>query len=411
MPTFAFKGRNRLNEMVAGERDAASQDDLRSLLRREQIVMTQASEKGREFAVPKLGRRKKVKAKELAVFTRQFSVMIDAGLPLVQCIDILAEQQNNVFFKEVLRQVRQNVEEGATLHAALEKHPKVFDPLYTHMVEAGETGGVLDLILQRLATLIEKVVKLKRSIVSASIYPAAVVFVAIAAIAVIMIVVIPQFEQIFLGLLGPGELLPLPTRIVMGISRFMAGWGGLAILATIVGLSVGTSFYYKTPKGRWQIDTVLLKLPIFGSILRKIAVARFSRILSTLLSSGVPILQSLEITAKTAGNIVIESAILKVRAGVERGESFVEPLKATEVFPHMVGQMIGVGEQTGALDAMLGKIADFYEDEVDSAIADLLALIEPALIAFLGVTIGSIVISMYLPLFTLIGKLSNNGGK
>jgi type IV pilus assembly protein PilC len=327
----------------------------------------------------------------------------------VQCIDILAEQQNNVYFKEVLRQVRQNVEEGATLHQALEKHPKVFDALYTHMVEAGETGGVLDLILQRLATLIEKVVKLKRSIISASIYPAAVILVAIGAIAVIMIVVIPQFEQIFLGLLGPGELLPLPTRIVMGISRFMAGWGGLAILASIIGLSVGTSFYYKTPRGRWQIDTVLLKLPIFGSILRKIAVARFSRILSTLLSSGVPILQSLEITAKTAGNIVIEDAVLKVRAGVERGESFVDPLKATEVFPHMVGQMIGVGEQTGALDAMLGKIADFYEDEVDSAIADLLAMIEPALIAFLGVTIGSIVISMYLPLFTLIGKLSNQG--
>ena len=407
MPTYAFKGRNRLNEMVTGERDAASQDELRSLLRREQIVMTQASEKGREFAVPKLGRRKKVKAKELAVFTRQFSVMIDAGLPLVQCIDILAEQQNNVYFKEVLRQVRQNVEEGATLHQALEKHPKVFDSLYTHMVEAGETGGVLDLILQRLATLIEKVVKLKRSIVSASIYPAAVILVAIIAVAVIMIVVIPQFEQIFLGLLGPGELLPLPTRIVMGISRFLAGWGGLAILATVIGLSVGVNFYYKTPRGRWQIDTVLLKLPIFGGILRKIAVARFSRILSTLLSSGVPILQSLEITAKTAGNIVIESAIMKVRAGVERGESFVDPLKATDVFPHMVGQMIGVGEQTGALDAMLGKIADFYEDEVDTAIADILSMIEPLLILFLGVTIGSIVISMYLPLFTLIGKLAS----
>ena len=409
MPTFAYKGRNRLNEMVSGEREAASQDELRALLRREQIVMTQASEKGREISLPKIGRRKKVKAKELAIFTRQFSVMIDAGLPLVQCLDILAEQQENMFFKETLHQVRQNVEEGATLHAALQKHPKVFDNLYTHMVEAGETGGVLDLILQRLATLIEKVVKLKRSIISASIYPTAVVVVAVGAIAVIMIVVIPQFEQIFLGLLGPGELLPLPTRIIMGISNFLAGWGGLGLLATIIGASIGTSFYYKTPKGRWQIDALLLKLPIFGSILRKIAVARFSRILSTLLSSGVPILQSLEITAKTAGNIIVEDAILKVRAGVERGESFVEPLKATDVFPHMVGQMVGVGEQTGALDAMLGKIADFYEDEVDTAIADLLALIEPVLIAFLGITIGSIVISMYLPLFTLIGKLSGGG--
>jgi type IV pilus assembly protein PilC len=254
--------------------------------------------------------------------------------------------------------------------------------------------------------LIEKVVKLKRSIVSASIYPAAVVLVAIAAVATIMVVVIPQFEMIFIGLLGPGEALPLPTQIVMKISGFLAGWGGLVTLAAIIGAVIGGRTYYKTPKGRWQIDGLLLKAPIFGSILRKIAVARFSRILSTLLSSGVPILQSLEITAKTAGNVIIEDAILKVRAGVERGESFVEPLKATDVFPHMVGQMVGVGEQTGALDAMLGKIADFYEDEVDSAIADLLAMIEPVLIAFLGVTIGGIVISMYLPLFTLIGKLA-----
>src|SRR5687768_2070601 len=321
MPTYAFKGRNRLNEMVAGERDAASPEELRSLLRREQIVMTQASEK-RVVSIPKLGRRKKVGAKELAVFTRQFSVMIDAGLPLVQCLDILAEQQQNAFFKDVLRQVRQNVEEGATLFAALEKHPKVFDSLYTHMVEAGETGGVLDLILQRLATLIEKVVKLKRNILSASIYPAAVIFVAIAAVAVIMVVVIPQFEQIFIGLLGPGELLPLPTRIVMGISGFLAGWGGLGLGLALVGLGIGTRYYYKTDSGRWQIDSLLLKLPIFGSILRKIAVARFSRILSTLLSSGVPILQSLDITAKTAGNVIIEDAILKVRAGVERGENF-----------------------------------------------------------------------------------------
>ncbi|MGQ0543050.1 MAG: type II secretion system F family protein [Blastocatellia bacterium] len=407
MPTYAFKGRNRLNEMVAGERVAASQDELRALLRRDQIVLTQASEKGRVVSIPKIGRRKRVGAKELAVFTRQFSVMIDAGLPLVQCLDILGEQQQNAFFKDVLRQVRQNVEEGSTLYAALDKHPKVFDSLYTHMVEAGETGGVLDLILQRLATLIEKVVKLKRSIVSASIYPAAVILVAIGAIAVIMIVVIPQFEQIFIGLLGPGELLPLPTRIVMGISSFLAGWGGLSLLVGLIASAVGVSYYYKTERGRWHIDSLLLKLPIFGSILRKIAVARFSRILSTLLSSGVPILQSLDITAKTAGNVVIESAILKVRAGVERGENFVEPLKATNVFPHMVGQMIGVGEQTGALDAMLGKIADFYEEEVDTAIADLLAMIEPVLIAFLGVTIGSIVISMYLPLFSLIGKLSS----
>ncbi len=408
MPTFVYKGRNRLNEVVSGEREAADRDSLRQLLRREQIVLTTANEKGGEIAIPKLGRsRKKVKAKELAIFTRQFSVMIDAGLPLVQCLDILAGQQKNQYFKQVLSQVRQDVEEGSTLSQSLTKHPKVFDNLYVNMVDAGETGGVLDIILQRLATLIEKVVKLKRSIISAMIYPSAVVFVAIAAIAIIMVVVIPQFQAIFMGLLGPGKLLPLPTRIVMAISGFVAGWGGVAVLLVSIGTAVGTFYYYKTPKGKYNLDALMLKLPIFGGILRKIAVARFSRILSTLLSSGVPILQSLDITARTAGNAIIEEAILKVREGVERGENFVDPLKATAVFPEMVSQMIGVGEQTGAMDAMLGKIADFYEEEVDSAIADLLSLIEPVLIAFLGVTIGGIVVSMYLPLFSLIGELAS----
>jgi type IV pilus assembly protein PilC len=287
------------------------------------------------------------------------------------------------------------------------RHPKVFDQLYSNMVEAGETGGILDLILQRLSTFIEKIVKLKRDVISAMIYPAAVIVLAIVAVAVIMVVVIPQFKNIFLGLLGPGEQLPLPTRIVTGISGFLAGWGGLVILVAIIAGVVGIRYYYKTPGGRRFIDRLLLKLPILGSIFQKITVARFARTLSTLLSSGVPILQSLDITARTAGNVIIEAAILKVRMGVERGESFVDPLRATEVFPNMVAQMVGIGEQTGALDAMLGKIADFYEQEVDAAIANLLTLIEPILIAFLGVTIGSIVIAMYLPLFTLIGKLSN----
>jgi type IV pilus assembly protein PilC len=406
MPTYVFKGRNRLNETVVGERVADNREALRQLLRREQVTLTSVKEKGREIGIPKIGGRKKVKSKDLSIFTRQFSVMIDAGLPLVQCLEILAQQQNNKYFQQILTQVRQDVEEGSTLAAAMARHPRVFDQLYSNMVEAGETGGILDLILQRLSTFIEKIVKLKRDVISAMIYPAAVIGLAICAVAVIMIVVIPQFQNIFTGLLGPGELLPLPTRIVVGISNFLAGWGGLVILATIIGTVVGIKFYYKTPGGRKNIDTVLLKIPIIGPIFRKIAVARFSRTLSTLLSSGVPILQSLDITAKTAGNVIIEAAIYKVRVGVERGESFVEPLKATEVFPHMVGQMIGIGEQTGALDAMLGKIADFYEQEVDSAIANLLTLMEPVLIAFLGVTIGSIVIAMYLPLFTLIGKLS-----
>ncbi len=406
MPTYVFKGRNRLNETVAGERVAGNRDSLRQILRKEQVTLTSVKEKGREIGIPKLGGRKKVKSKSLSIFTRQFSVMIDAGLPLVQCLEILGQQQENKYFQQTLLQVRQDVEEGSTLAGAMARHPKVFDQLFTNMVEAGEAGGILDLILQRLSTFIEKIVKLKRDVISAMIYPAAVVGMAIAAIAVIMVVVIPQFQQIFLGLLGPGEQLPLPTRIVVGISDFLAGWGGLVILIAVIGTVVAIKFYYKTPGGHKNIDRVLLRIPVLGDILRKVSVARFSRTLSTLLSSGVPILQSLDITAKTSGNVIIEEAILKVRTGVERGESFVEPLKATAVFPHMVAQMIGIGEQTGALDAMLGKIADFYEQEVDAAIANLLTLMEPLLIGFLGVSIGSIVIAMYMPLFTLIGKMS-----
>ena len=407
MPTYVFKGRNKLNEIVVGERVADNREALRQTLRREQVTITSVKDKGREIGIPKIGGRKKVKSKDLSIFTRQFSVMIDAGLPLVQCLDILGQQQENKFFQGILMQIRQDVEEGSTLAAAMARHPKVFDNLYSNMVDAGETGGILDLILQRLSTFIEKIVKLKRDVVSAMIYPVAVIVIACIAVAVIMIVVIPQFQNIFLGLLGPGEQLPLPTRIVVGISNFLAGWGGLGMLVAIIGSVVGVKFYYKTPGGRRNIDRLLLRIPIIGDIFRKITVARFSRTLSTLLSSGVPILQSLDITARTAGNVIIESAILKVREGVERGESFVDPLKATGVFPHMVAQMIGIGEQTGALDAMLGKIADFYEQEVDAAIANLLTLMEPILIGFLGVTIGSIVIAMYLPLFTLIGKLAN----
>jgi type IV pilus assembly protein PilC len=391
---------------VVGERVADNRETLRQMLRREQVTLTSVKEKGREIGIPKLSGRKSVKSKDLAIFTRQFSVMIDAGLPLVQCLDILSQQQQNKYFQQVLAQVRQDVEEGSTLATAMSRHPKVFDQLYSNMVEAGETGGILDLILQRLSTFIEKIVKLKRDVVSALIYPAAVILLAIVAIAVIMIVVIPQFQNIFLGLLGPGEPLPLPTRIVVGISNFLAGWGGLCLLVVIIGLTVALHFYYKTPKGRRRVDKLLLKAPILGPIFLKIAIARFSRTLSTLLSSGVPILQSLDITARTAGNVIVEEAIISIRNGVEQGKSFVEPLRAADIFPHMVSQMVGIGEQTGALDSMLGKIADFYEQEVDAAIANLLTLMEPALIGFLGVTIGSIVIAMYLPMFSLIGKLS-----
>src|SRR5258705_6345656 len=329
MPTYVFKGRNRLNEIVVGERVADNRDALRQILRREQVTLTSVKEKGREIGIPKIGGCKDVKAKELSIFTRQFSVMIDAGLPLVQCLEILAQQQENKYFQPILLQDRQDVEEGSTLAAAMARHPRVFDQLYSNMVEAGETGGILDLILQRLSTFIEKIVKLKRDVVSALIYPSAVIVLAVVAVAVIMVVVIPQFQNIFLGLLGPGEQLPLPTRIVVGISNFLAGWGGLAILVAIIATAVGVRFYYKTQGGRKVIDRILLKLPVFGKILQKIAVARFSRTLSTLLSSGVPILQSLDITARTAGNIVIEEAIISVRTGVERGENFIDPLKAT----------------------------------------------------------------------------------
>src|SRR5437868_7069949 len=406
MPTYVFKGRNRLGEVIVGERLADSRDVLRQLLRREQVMLTSVKEKGREVAVPKFGGRKKVKAKELAIFTRQFSVMIDAGLPLVQCLEILAQQQETKHFAMVLTQTRQDVQDGSTLPAAMARHPKIFDQLFVNMIEAGEAGGILDIILQRLSTYIEKIVKLRRDVISAMIYPSAVVVIAVAVIAVIMVFVIPSFQNIFTGLLGPGEQLPLPTRIVVGISDFLAGIGGLVILGAIVGAVVAVRAYYKTPKGRRQVDGFTLKVPIIGSILRKIAIARFSRTLATLLSSGVPILQSLDITARTAGNVVLEEAIGKIRIGVERGESVVEPLRATEIFPNMVAQMVGIGEQTGALDAMLGKIADFYDQEVDAAIANLLTLIEPALIGFLGVTIGSIVVAMYMPMFSLIGKLS-----
>src|SRR5437868_2778376 len=266
MPTYVFKGRNRMNEVVSGERVADNREALRQVLRREQVTLTSVKEKGREIGIPKLSGRKKVKSKELAIFTRQFSVMIDAGLPLVQCLDILAQQQPNKYFQQVLAQVRQDVEEGSTLATAMSRHSRVFDQLYANMVEAGETGGILDLILQRLSTFIEKIVKLKRDVISAMIYPAAVIVLAIAAVAVIMVVVIPQFQNIFLGLLGPGEKLPLPTRIVVGISSFLAGWGGLIILASIIAFAIAFRSYYKTESGRKNIDRVTLKIPILGDI-------------------------------------------------------------------------------------------------------------------------------------------------
>jgi type IV pilus assembly protein PilC len=407
MPTYVFKGRNRLNEIVVGERVATDRGALEAMLRREQVILTSAREKGRDISLPKIG-REKVKSKDLALFTRQFSVMLDAGLPLVQCLEILGQQQDNKFFQKVIFQTRADVEAGMTLADSMAKHPRAFDHLYSNMVAAGETGGILDIILQRLSTYLEKMVKLKSDVKSALIYPIAVVFIAILVISVIMVVVIPAFKNIFEGLLGPGEKLPWLTELVVTFSSFMAGyWWLMAIF--IGGAAFGLKAYYQTDQGRHLIDKMILRLPILGVIMKKIAIARFSRTLSTLMSSGVPILESLDITARTAGNVIVSEAILKVRAGIEQGQTFVEPLKATQIFPVMVSQMIGVGEQTGAMDAMLSKIADFYEQEVDAAIANLLSMLEPAMILFLGVTIGTIVIAMYMPLFTLIGKLAGGG--
>lgn len=404
MPVYTYTGVNRAGTKVTGERSATTKSELQNALRREQINVSKVSEKGKEFSIPSFGTG--VNNKELAIFTRQFSVMIDAGLPLVQCLEILAQQQENKTFQKILTGVRGSVEGGATLSSSMKQYEKVFDPLYYNMVEAGETGGILDTILQRLSTYIEKNVKLKRAVKSAMIYPVAVLGIASGVIALLLWKVVPIFITLFAGL---GASLPLPTRIVIGLSNFVGSIYGLSVVVFIVGGGIAAKVWYGTPQGRLTIDAFLLKLPILGMLLRKIAVARFTRTLGTLISSGVPILEGLDITAKTSGNAVVERAIQKTRKAVEAGRSLVDPLKETEVFPGMVTQMIAVGEQTGAMDAMLQKIADFYEDEVDAAVKDLLTLMEPVMIMFLGIVVGGIVISMYLPLFSLIGKLATGG--
>jgi type IV pilus assembly protein PilC len=344
----------------------------------------------------------RVKPKELAIFTRQFSVMIDAGLPLVQCLEILASQQQNQKFAAALKGVCASVESGATLANSLRLYPKMFDDLYTNMVEAGESGGILDGILRRLSTYIEKSVKLKRAVVSAMIYPVAVMLIAGGVVFLLLWKVVPIFAELFKGL---GAALPLPTRLVIAMSHAVAQYGWVFIGA-VVALAFLLKKYYATEGGRMMIDRLTLRIPVLGMVMRKIAVARFTRTLGTLITSGVSMLEAMEITARTAGNAVIERAILNVRVGVERGETIVDPLRATDVFPNMVVQMIGVGEQTGALDTMLQKVADFYEDEVDAAVSDLLTAMEPLIILFLGAVVGGVVISMYLPLFSLIGKLA-----
>ena len=407
MPTFAYTGRTRAGQTVTGERQADSMDAAVSALRREQVLVTRINPtKDKAEAADKKAKAgksgKKVKAKNLAIFTRQFSVMIDAGLPLVQCLDILGNQEEDKNFAAVIMQTRGDVESGASLADAMRRHPKTFDPLFTNMIAAGEAGGILDTILKRLATYIEKAVKLTAQVKSAMIYPVAVIVIASLVVVVILWKVIPTFAQLFAGL---GAELPAPTRFVIFMSNQLVAYGWLLFIIVPV---AGFLFrrYYSTPGGRHVVDATLLKLPILGDILRKIAVARFCRTLATLISSGVPILDGLEITAKTSGNAIVEDAIMLTRKSIERGETISAPLKETSVFPAMVTQMIGVGETTGALDTMLAKIADFYEEEVDAAVAGLLTLLEPIMIAFLGVIVGGIVIAMYLPIFDLISKLT-----
>ncbi len=401
MPVFTFTGTNAAGQKISGERAAENKQVLASQLRRERITASAIKEKGKEFALPTFGSGK-VPTKDIAIFFRQFSVMIDAGLPLVQCLEILAANQENMAFQKCLNGVRTSVEGGSTLANAMRQFPKIFDDLTTNMIEAGETGGILDLILQRLAAYVEKAVKMRQAVKSALIYPCSVISIAVLIVGALLKWVVPIFINLFIGL---GVDLPLPTRIVIGLSNFVKDFWWV-VFGVIIALVFAIKYIRKSPEGRLALDQFMLKMPVFGLLLRKIAVARFTRTLGTLITSGVPILEGLAITARTSGNAVIEQALMKVRKAIEEGRTIVDPLKESGVFPNMVTQMIGVGEATGAMDAMLQKIADFYEDDVDAATKDMLTLLEPVMIAFLGVAVGGIVISLYMPLFSMIAKMA-----
>jgi type IV pilus assembly protein PilC len=401
MPVFTFSGKSASGEKVSGERAATNKEVLLQQLRRERITPGSVREKGKEFVMPTFGSGK-VKTKDIAIFFRQFSVMIDAGLPLVQCLEILAANQENPSFQKTLNGVRTTVEGGSTLANAMRQFPIVFDDLSTNMIEAGETGGILDVILQRLALYVEKAVRLRAAVKSAMIYPVAVVSIAVLIVGALLKWVVPIFANLFTGL---GVALPLPTRMVMGLSAFVGHFWWFFIVGG-VGLVIGIKQLRKHPRGLYYSDKFLLHIPVIGMLLRKIAVARFTRTLGTLITSGVPILEGLAITARTSGNAVLEEALMKVRKAIEEGRTIVDPLKECGVFPNMVTQMIGVGEATGAMDNMLQKIADFYEDEVDDATRDMMAMLEPAIIGVLGLTVGGIVISLYMPLFAMISKLA-----
>ncbi|HEV8630926.1 MAG TPA: type II secretion system F family protein [Thermoanaerobaculia bacterium] len=401
MPNFVWKGKSRTGIVQEGVLLADTRAAAEAVLRRQNIQITSIKEKGRQVAIlPRLPQG--VSQKRVALFTRQFSVMLDAGLPLVQCLEILGDQEEHRTFREIIQKVRSDVEQGSSLADAMRKHPKAFDALFVNMIAAGEAGGILDIILQRLSTYIEKTVKLKSQVKSALIYPAAVIFIAVGVVWVILWKVIPVFAQLFAGL---GGELPMPTRIVIALSDFFARYT-LFVIPVLIGGGIAFQRAYKSqPRFTRIVDASLLKIPIIGMLLRKIAIARFCRTLSTLTSSGVPILDGLEITAKTSGNTIVEDAIMAVRKAVEEGKTLADPLGQTKVFPMMVVQMISVGEQTGALDQMLSKIADFYEDEVDTAVAGMMKLIEPLLITVLGGIIGFIVAAMYLPMYSILQKI------
>jgi type IV pilus assembly protein PilC len=406
MAVFRWQGINPRGETLQGEMEATTREAVILRLQRQRIrpVPNRIREKGkgleREIKIPGLGG--KVTAKDVMIFTRQLATMIDAGLPIVQGLDILAQQTTNKVFATVVKQVKQEVESGSTLAESLKKHPKVFDDLYTNMVAAGEAGGILDTILTRLAQYSEKAVKLKSKIKGAMIYPASIVTVAIAVTAILLVYVIPVFADMFASF---GKALPLPTQMAINLSNFTIAYAPY-IIAVLLSLLIALRFSARTVKGRLALDGLLLRLPIFGDLFRKSAVARFTRTLSTLLSSGVPVLEALLITGRTAGNTVVEQAVLAARQSISEGKALSTPLEESQVFPSMVCQMIQVGETTGALDAMLLKIADFYDDEVDTAVANLTALMEPLVIVFLGVVIGGLVVSMYLPIFKL-GSVMN----
>uniref|UniRef100_A0A832I0R6 Type II secretion system F family protein n=1 Tax=Eiseniibacteriota bacterium TaxID=2212470 RepID=A0A832I0R6_UNCEI len=402
MAVYVWKGRTLAGEPQSGEIEVARQDEALEILRKKKILVTSMKPKGGGFTMPRLGGGSPATTKDLAIFTRQFATMISAGLPLVQCLDILAKQSSKPAFGRIIAEVTREVESGSTLADALGKHKVVFDDLFRNMVAAGEAGGVLDEILMRLATYIEKADALKRKVQSAMVYPAVVLTVALGATAFMLIFIIPTFAKMFTDF---GGELPLPTKIVLGLSGFLTSFWW-ALLLGIVAAVMTFQRYYATEAGRRNVDAMMLKFPVLGDVLLKGAVARFTRTLGTLIASGVPILSGLEITARTAGNKIISEAIMTARASIREGETVSAPLKTSGIFPPMVVQMISVGEQTGALDEMLTKIAVFYEAEVDTAVDTMTSIIEPIMIVVMGGIVGGMVVAMYLPMFKLISVVA-----